>query len=138
MDGANKVHGGAVWGLVGMRHCGELKAFLVPGYIKQLESDCIESYRTFIYNPKAKLFDMNDLLLGKKYCILEDRMQQSFLDEDGNTHYWPFETVTAREVQLRALSKDLVSLASHILCDSVQVKLGQHMLNLYFLKNMGK
>lgn len=70
MDGANKVHGGAVWGLVGMRHCGELKAFLVPGYIKQLESDCIESYRTFIYNPKAKLFDMNDLLLGKKVLYI--------------------------------------------------------------------
>ena len=32
-------------------------------------------------------------------------MQQSFLDDDGNIHYWPFETITAREVQLRALSK---------------------------------
>lgn len=66
MDGANKVHGGAVWGLVGMRHCGELKAFLVPGYVKQLNSEDIQSYRTFIYNSKAKLFDMNGLLLGKK------------------------------------------------------------------------
>jgi hypothetical protein len=37
--------------------------------------------------------------------MLEDRMQQSFLDDDGNIHYWPFETITAREVQLRALSK---------------------------------
>ena len=48
------------------RHCGELKAFLVPGYVKQLNSEDIQSYRTFIYNSKTKLFDMNGLLLGKK------------------------------------------------------------------------
>lgn len=66
MDNANNVRGGSVWGLVGMKYRGRLVAYLVPGYLKQLNSDDAKSYRTFVYNPKTKLFDMGDLTFYSK------------------------------------------------------------------------